>query len=562
MLQDADVLTMRHVLRRRPLLDEGFTLVESVVALLIAGIIFSALAASIIAGIQASLFGRQNQQATDFMTRRVEELRRMEFTTLAHAATDVAGAARLSACSGGRCLDVDGTAEPVLTDPAPGITAYRQTVTGDDANQTTYTVDTYVTAAVGEDPDRIRRATVYVTWDNRGQTRTRTTTTLIAATQRGLPLPVFKLVPSSTSVTVNHGARVTYHFTLTNQGAPDRWNLELSGDTPAAPYNWELYADSDGNGILDTSVDTLLTDTTGDGDIDTGRVDPSGSVSFFLTRTSSGAGTGTTSTTTTLSAASYAQPTAAGGSTSVALSTTLTDGSVGGSSPTTPPTTAPPGTPADCTWPGTVPAATKPGSTGGWSIVRNTLHNDPPGSTTTQQQLYMSVAGPDEGLLPPYSTDSSSTLTGRVVKQSNPVNPTEAQVLTGGDKQRFADWTLQMPTQTRVGGKAVLRLWVARSTADSGPYSLKVVAYSATPGTGGSLNRTALVSQTVSLVDLACAGFQEVYVELPLPETTIAKNDYFGIRAVNLAAPDVRLAYDVASTSSHPYPAALEVATK
>lgn len=551
---------MRHLLRRRPSLDEGFTLVESIVALLIAGIIFSALASSIIAGLQASLYSRQNQQATDFMTQRVEELRRMDFSTLAHDATDVSSAARTTSCTGGRCLTVDGVAEPVITDAAPGITAYRRTITGADANQTTYTVDTYVTNAVGEDADRIRRATVYVTWQNRGQVKTRSTTTLIAATQRGLPLPVFKLVPSSTSATVNHGARVTYHFTLTNQGAPDRWNLTLTGDTPAAPYHWELYADSDGNGTLDTSVDALLTDTTADGDIDTGRVDPSGSVSFFLSRVTNGAGTGTTTTSTTLNAASYAQPLATGGSTSVALSTTVTDSAVGGSTPTTSPTTAPSGTPADCTWPGTVPAATKP-STGGWSIVKNTLHNDPSGATTTQQQLYMGLAGPDEGLLPVYSTEAS-TLTGRTVKQSNPVNPTEAQVLTGGDKQRFADWTMQMPTATRVGGKAVLRFWVARSSADTGPYSVTAVLYSATPGATGSLTRTALTSKTVSLSDLACAGFQEVYVELPLTETMIAKNDYFGVRVVNLAAADVRFAYDVATTSSHPYPAALEAATK
>lgn len=551
---------MRYSLRRRPSPDQGFTLVEAVVALLIAGIVFSALASSLIAGLQASMYGRQNQQATDFMTQRVEELRRMDFSALTHDATDIAAADRTTSCASGRCLAVDGVPETVLTDVAPGITTYRQTVAGTDANQTTYTVDTYVTNAVGEDAERIRRATVYVTWVDRGEVRTRSTTTLIAATQRGLPLPVFKLVPSSTNATVNHGARVTYHFTLTNQGAPDRWNLTLTDDAPAAPYHWELYADSDGDGLLDTSVDAPLTDSTGEGDIDTGRVDPNSTMAFFLSRVTDGAGTGANTTTTTLNAASYAQPLATGGSTSVALETTVTDAAVGGSTPTTSPTMAPPGTPVDCAWPGTVPAATTP-STGGWSIVRNTLHNDPSGATTTQQQLYMGLAGPDEGLLPVYSTDAS-TLTGRTVKQSSPVNPTDAQVLTGGDKQRFADWAMQMPTATKIGGKAVLRLWVARSTDNIGPYSLRAVAYSGTPASNGSLTRNALASAPISLSGLSCEGFQEVYVELSLPQTTIAKNDYFGVRVVNLATPDVRFAFDVATTSSHPYPAALEVAMK
>src|SRR5450756_1388227 len=254
--------------------DRGFGLIETVVALLIAGIVFGALATTLISAVQASLFGRQNQQATDFMTREIELMRTIEFGSNAMYSGDLGGDSRLSGCGITQCLGL----EPVITATVSGVNPHTTVLTGDETNNTPFTVSRYVTMT-DQPPDQAVRATVYVTWMNKGVVHTRSTSTIIAYTQRGLPLPVFKLELPIASQSVQPGGTLTYNLTLANQGAPDRWNLTLSGATSG----WRLYADSDGDGIL-TSADALLTDTTLDGVVDTGRIDPSSTFRFFLTR--------------------------------------------------------------------------------------------------------------------------------------------------------------------------------------------------------------------------------------------------------------------------------------
>src|SRR5450756_807730 len=198
--------------------DRGFGLIETVVALLIAGIVFGALATTLISAVQASLFGRQNQQATDFMTRELELMRTLDYGSIAMDSGDLGGDARLSGCGITQCLDVNGADEPVITATVSGVNPHTTVLTGDETNNTPFTVSRYVTAA-DQPPDRAVRATVYVTWMNKGTLHTRSTSTIIAYTQRGLPLPVFKLELPIASLSVNPGGTLTYNLTLTNQGA-------------------------------------------------------------------------------------------------------------------------------------------------------------------------------------------------------------------------------------------------------------------------------------------------------------------------------------------------------
>src|SRR4051812_32034176 len=88
---------------KRP--DDGFTLVEAVIALMVLALVASALTASVVAGVRASLVSRQNQRAADFMTRALEEARQKDFSALGHVQGDLAGDPRVSSCGTRLCID-------------------------------------------------------------------------------------------------------------------------------------------------------------------------------------------------------------------------------------------------------------------------------------------------------------------------------------------------------------------------------------------------------------------------------------------------------------------------
>lgn len=540
-------------LRLAPSGDGGFTLIESVMALLIAGVVFSALASSSVAAVKASLAGRQDQQATDFMTRELERARSLGFGALAHTASDLTGDARLTTCSGGYCLDPDGsgplTSETVHVGPGAGVVPHITTPTAAEANHTTFTAATYVTQVPGSDVDDVRRVTVFITWVNGGQTKTRSTSSLVAYTQRGLPLPQFKLAAAPTAISVNPGAEVVYTLSLTNQGAPDRWNITLTG--PGATRPWSLLRDTNGNGTYEAATDTTsLADTTSDGTVDTGRLDPSTSVVFFAVWSTT-VGTPATTEVTTVTATSVGQPTAAAAAAAVPLTTTLTDAPV----VPTPTATVPPET-GDCAWTGPAVAATSPGT--GYTIRQYTLHQDPTGfDSEALPLLAMDLAAADEPALRRWSIDVDGTVTGRGLRPTSPIL-TDAQVLSSlTDPKDFADWRYQASANTSVGGTAALRLWVAGVPASSDALSAKAVVYSYTKS-GGSYTATAIGAADVVLPAAVCSGLREVRTAVPVTTTPLKNNDQVGVRLVNRTGSLLRVAYDVPGA----YDSRLELATK
>ena len=74
---------------RRRQRGDGFTLIELVVALAIATVIFSAMAAAGLAGVRASVVARQNQQAVDVLNKIRRGVPRVSFTTLAMVTSDL-----------------------------------------------------------------------------------------------------------------------------------------------------------------------------------------------------------------------------------------------------------------------------------------------------------------------------------------------------------------------------------------------------------------------------------------------------------------------------------------
>jgi type II secretory pathway pseudopilin PulG len=270
--------------RRRADDESGFTLVEAVVALFVLGIIFTALAAAAMGSLRASLTARAEQQAIDFATEALEKTRAADYYSLGNTSADVSGDPRVSTCGSDKCIDPGtGTAEPLVLSDTGSVTPHISAVNLDLANNVTMDLYTYITRPADSTAD-YKRVTVVAKWSVAGHQRERAVSSLVTITDRGLPLPVFKLTPlGGTSSSVNPDTDVPFGFELTNQGAPDRWNLSFTG---SAPTKWTLYRD-DGDGVWEAdTIDLPLTNTNSEADalIDTGRIDPTASVVFWAVR--------------------------------------------------------------------------------------------------------------------------------------------------------------------------------------------------------------------------------------------------------------------------------------
>ena len=227
----------------------GFTLVEVVVAMAMATALFTALAYAATTAIKSTQVGRQNQQAADLANQTLEDVRSLDWGAIVNdPGTLQCGVDPNLDCSGDPSVVVDGTSEEVLQQSGGlvGLApdgAYPVTYS---TNGVDYQVFTYVTTPTGGDGDS-RRITAYVNWDDYGTARTRVASTIVTNSTRGLPLPEFNLTWASTvDVTANPGSRAVWKVELTNQGAPDWFNL-TNGE--ADSFNVDFYL-PDANGDL------------------------------------------------------------------------------------------------------------------------------------------------------------------------------------------------------------------------------------------------------------------------------------------------------------------------
>jgi type II secretory pathway pseudopilin PulG len=510
--------------------EGGFTLVEAVVALVVLALIFSALVAVSISAVRASLYSRQNQQAADLVGQRIEALRPLSIETLANVATDLSGDARVQNCGGQPCIDPGtGVKEDLVLDPNGSVTPHITTVSSTTSNQTRYTVATYVTVPDGQDANYQRRVTVFVTWTNTTGSHTRSDSTIISYGTRGLPLPYFKFVPmSATSMSVNPGARLSFGYTLINQGAPDHWNINA---TDSAGNSW-TFVFNNGPNFYDPATDTTpVTDTTSDGVIDTGLVQPGTSVSFWAYRdvpTSEAAG----SSTLTVTVTSVGQPTASSAAATLVDTASVVNGVIT-PSPTasSTPSTAPA---SDCVMPSPVPTASGADST--YSLPAYTLHNGlTAGPSVDLSQLAMDRTSPYASTLYPYSTNLSPA-NGRVVLPGGTSSSTTAS--------QYADWRYQFASNRSVSGTATLTFWVASSAS-----SLNLTAYlyaMTSTGASGKYKTNLVQTVAISVPAFTCTGFQQWVVAIPTGSRTLSANDYIGVRIVNGGSVPVTLAYDVA----------------
>ena len=315
--------------------DSGFTLVEAIVALGVLATIMTALAYAMIGSLTASRASRVEQQAIDFATQRLEQVRQMDFESIGHDIADVTSDTTwVSSCgTSATCVDPGiGSEEPLV--PGGQIVNHLETVEATVANKTNFTLRTFVTDPGDQYDATYKRVTVIATWMAGGVSRQRSISSFVASTTRGLPLPLFKLAPvGSTSAIVNPGDNILYQFELTNQGAPDKWNLSVTD-----PTGWALYED-DGDGDWEFGTDPLVVDTSGDGVPDTGLVDPTATYTFWAYRP--GASNSLLGTVTArFTAVSVMQPQAASGTAYVDTAAQIVEGVV---TETPPPSPAPSG---------------------------------------------------------------------------------------------------------------------------------------------------------------------------------------------------------------------------
>jgi type II secretory pathway pseudopilin PulG len=539
--------------------DEGFSLVEAVVALAIAGVVFTALAFALVGGAHATVLSRQNQQAGDVLNKVVEQARKATYDALTMRATDldtgeVSRSPRISACG---CYDpkVDATSgagvEPLAaTDPSGVIYPH---VSATALNGQQYSLRRYVTVPA-DAAGTYKRFTVVLSWQSLGKTHTRTYSTVIAYTTRGLPLPDFKFTNGDgLGQCRNPGSTVYYTFTVKNNGARDAWTLSAA---PASNPTWTFYGDSDGDGTW-TSADSPLA-LTSTGQPTTGLIEPTRSVTVFAVATLADAATRSAPYTlsTIFTAASVAQPSFTQQQTTTTSVVTTACGAAPTPTPTptatataTPTATPTPTTTATSTpTPPTQPAPSCSSLTSsvstsapGGTIVRYYFTNaSTPGNTTAQTGMPLlrdtgSALG--AGPLFDFSTDLSSAA-GRYLDQGT---------TTSTAPRNVASWLYTMPAASTVKGSGAVTVWAAPPT---GVTTLTPQFQVVVDVVGGSTLGSATF--TTPSPGWGCAGFRPFTMSI-VNQTgsgvAVGANQQLRVRVLLLNSVPMLLAY---GTTSYP----------
>lgn len=539
----------RKLCRRK---DSGFTLVEAVVSLSIATMVFLALATSLAAGIKGTALSRQNQQAGDALNQTLEVLRSQPVAAVAMRSSDpgltglssTGDPAGLAGCS---CYNpatdsATGATEPLIISTVGGVSPHVTTLS---QNNTTFTIRRYITQPTDQDSAVYRRATVIVSWFAYGITHHRSAGTLLTFTRRGLPLPDFKFTPvGPTTKCLGVGATAAFGLRVVNNGARDSWLITSSGSS----LSWTYYKDN-GDGVYDSTVDTALlpADSTTGGP-STGSLDPTTGIAFWAVSSLPSSVTppvtySTTFTATSAAQSTYSQPiptttveqstacsSAPSPSPSPTPSTTTTP------SPSASPTTSPPAQPSICTPAAAQSQAAHGGSTlNSYSLYSNTVTTN----SVAVSPLAFGLLTPSTSNLYDYSTDLHTVgpTAGRVLKGSSGAG--------GSPPTSLVDWRFT-PSPSAKFFDSTLRVWVQNAGATT---------LTATLGSYSSANGYAPWQSGSTAVAVAASGcFHAVDIPLAGPGNGNGNGDSTGpnvqmsLRLTSTT--DVTLAYGVQSANS------------
>lgn len=521
--------------------DEGFSLLESVIALAIAAVVFTALASAMVSSMKAVLVGRSVQQAGDVGTQALEEMRTLGYDSLAMVSADLSVSEPLAIASTGTYDPIRNAAsgpdeEDLVLDPNGAVNPH---VEVRNVNSTAYTLRKYVTRPEEAIDAAAKRITVVASWSQRGEARTRTFSTLVTETRRGLPLPDYKWANNgATAGCVSPGGQIVYGFTLTNNGARDSWTFSNAG----SGLVWEMYDDSGSGSEASFGVDDAKI-TTGV----TGSIDPT-EIRYFWAVANPSASATEGVTTDTFTVTSVAQPTyfqSVTTTTSVAATcTTLPTATATGTStatatPTATSTSVPPPTPVVCTN-GTTGTASSSGSITPTSYyLRNGATNLGDTTALNPRPLTYLAAG-DSTTLWNYATDLSGSTSGRYLAPSGTTTATTAE------------WRYQFGSATQLINNGVLTLWAAPASGSSSD-ALQFTATVYRLTSSGTVDKT-ISPAAVPAVSTAwgCTGFKKFGVVIDFSGgqgTKFTANQYIAVKVTVAGAPAL-LAYDTTTFPS------------
>ena len=506
--------------------EGGFTVVETVLAMTIAAMVFTATALMLGQALKGTLLARQNEQAAEVLTAEIETIRSMDYAAIALVPSDLVGDTAVT----GTPLAVDHDrlgplpAEPVSVSATGAVNPHIRTL---QHNGTAYTITRYVSevADAAVPGARVKRVTAIARWQSGAREHERTSSTLVTRTRRGLPLPEFSF-GSKTSKVVAPGGQVVLPATLTNRGARDRWNLSVTS-TPTLTGTWSWYLDGGTAGTPDGVLgadDVKLTDTDADTAlrVDTGFVEVDQTKALLAVHDATVPDPAEPSYVVTLTAQSSAQPTAGGGSASIVDTVQVV-------------------APASASCP---------------TCVAQTyvLHNDLPVCATScdtkaMDPLPLDAATPTATSLFNFDTDTDTAATGYRAGR---------RVLEGGagvtetGKSKMVRWSRQLGVATKVSGPASLRLHVA--PLDSGvDGTVTFTTYVVKRSNGGGSGDVVLGSADRTVTGSLATAFTLTQVDFTLPTTSFGKNDRIEVRVVvkdDATATDaLRIAYDTTTTA-------------
>ncbi len=547
---------------RRQLSDDGgFTLVEQVVALMIAAIVFTAAAYALIGGLKQSSFAQQNQQSADMLNQAVEKARALSYDQLAMVPADLPTNDSLNTgtcnCYNPATGGKSGTGVESLALAAAGsLSPHVVTVV---QNSVTYTLRQYVTLPADAIGAAYKRLTVVATWTSQGKPHTRTSSTLVAPTQRGLPLPDFKFTATSpVGQCANPSSTLVYSFLLKNNGARDAWAIQTTTSSASAP-TWSYYLDVDADGVYTSGTDTSLGTDPASGLPYTGLLEPTTSARVLAVAPVPSSGSNPppytwniTFTATSVAQTSYAQ--------SIATATAVQSGvctsaptPTSTATPTATPTPTPTATPtptSTATVPPTQPAApcapfagAPTASVGGGNLVGYTFHNGSvnTSNTTTQATMPINKSSAVSTTLWDYATDLSATTAGRYVLAP-----------AGAGAPYVPDFRYTMPAASTLKGTATVTFFAAPASG----LSTANPAFSVTVDHLNSAG-TAVVSgdtdtATWPATTWGCTGFRAFTVGLSMGGSgwSIPANDVIRVTVKVTNSNPMVLGYDTTTFAS------------
>jgi prepilin-type N-terminal cleavage/methylation domain-containing protein len=506
---------------RRATCDDGFTLIEQIVALMIAAVIFMSLTYALIGGLKQSAFAQQNQQAGDILNQAVEKSRALPYDSLAMVTTDLNTG---DALAPGTCTCYNPTndtktgagVEPLVTDLGGLVNPHVSTLT---QNGRAFTIRRYITRPVDHIGADYKRLTVVVRWSTLGKVHTRTSSTIVAPTQRGLPLPDFKFTSTSgASVCKNPADTLVNAFTLNN------------------------------NGLFDSGVDTGLPNDPTSGLPSTGLIEPTSSFAVVAVAAIPSAGSQVPpySWTITFTATSVAQPTYAQ---TQALLVAVQAGVCSGAptpTPTTPTPTptptslAPPQPPAPCApFPGAPTAAVS----GSGTLYQYFFHNQSVNDTNTAALATMPIskAAPVSTTLWDYATDLLAATAGRFLNAP-----------AGSGSAYIADWRYGLPAATTFKGSATATIYAMPASGLPIASPSFTVTFNHLNSTGSTVLDTDSATFTPPVGGWGCTTFRPFTVGFTFSGNTwsIAANDQLQVLVKVTNSVPVLLAYDTTSFQS------------